>query len=478
MSELPSIIQGGMGVAVSGWRLARAVSSAGQLGVVSGTLLPVVLARRLQQGDPDGELRAALAAYPGAETARRILDRYFIPGGKAADAPFAAVPMPAVDPASAWTELTVAANFVEVWLAKRGHAGRVGLNLLEKIQTATLASLYGAMLAGVDVVLMGAGIPRAIPGILDKFAAGEAAELTVDTTGPAEAGGARMRLDPADLLPAPPTALRRPVFLAIVSSAALATTLARKASGRVDGFVVESVAAGGHNAPPRGGKAPGPDGQPVYGPRDEPELEKFRALGLPFWLAGERATRDGLRSALALGAAGVQVGTAFAFCEESGLDADLKRRVCDGSRAGTIRVFTDPYASPTGFPFKVVSLPGSLSESEVYAAHERRCDLGYLREPYRREDGTLGYRCAAEPEADFVRKGGDAAGATGRKCLCNGLLAAAGLGQARRDAVAGAVLVEPPIVTAGVDAAGVARYLAPAATSYPAASVLDAMLRD
>ena len=30
--------------------------------------------------------------------------------------------------------------------------------------------LYGAMLAGVDYVLMGAGIPRTIPGILDSLA--------------------------------------------------------------------------------------------------------------------------------------------------------------------------------------------------------------------------------------------------------------------------------------------------------------------
>jgi len=50
----PAIIQGGMGVAVSGWRLAKAVSSLGQLGVVSGTALDIVLVRRLQQGDPEG----------------------------------------------------------------------------------------------------------------------------------------------------------------------------------------------------------------------------------------------------------------------------------------------------------------------------------------------------------------------------------------------------------------------------------------
>ena len=81
-SQEPIIIQGGMGVAVSGWQLARAVSLAGQLGVVSGTALDVVLARRLQMGDPGGHMRRALAEFPYSNLADRILDRYFIPAGK------------------------------------------------------------------------------------------------------------------------------------------------------------------------------------------------------------------------------------------------------------------------------------------------------------------------------------------------------------------------------------------------------------
>ena len=36
-APLPRIIQGGMGVAISDWGLAQAVSRTGQLGVVSGT---------------------------------------------------------------------------------------------------------------------------------------------------------------------------------------------------------------------------------------------------------------------------------------------------------------------------------------------------------------------------------------------------------------------------------------------------------
>lgn len=494
-----------MGVAVSGWRLARAVSAAGQLGVVSGTLLPVVLARRLQLGDPAGELRAASSAFPDPALVARVLRRWFVAGGKSPREPFAAVPMPSADPSPAWTELTVLANFVEVWLAKRGHEGPVGLNLLEKIQLATLPSLYGAMLAGVDVVLMGAGIPRAIPGVLDRFAAGSDAELPLDVSDDDLAGATdtattprRLRFSPADWLAHPPASLRRPRFLAIVSSSALALNLARKASGRVDGFVVESPAAGGHNAPPRGGRAPGPDGQAVHGPRDEPEPDKFRAIGLPFWLAGERASPEALAAALAAGAAGVQIGTAFAFCAESGLTPDIKADALTLSRAGRARVFTDPVASPTGFPFKVLELPETLSDAGIYASHPRRCDLGYLREPYRAADGRLGYRCPAEPEDDYGAKGGDPAAACGRKCLCNGLLAAVGLGQLRRvetapasapasaaavtaaaaaTATAAAGLwVEPPLVTAGREVADIARFAAPDATGYTAADVLRHVL--
>jgi nitronate monooxygenase len=173
----------------------------------------------------------------------------------------------------------------------------------------------------------------------------------------------------------------------------------------------------------------------------------------------------------------VQVGTAFAFCAESGLDPAIKAKACALSRAGRVKVFTDPQASPTGFPFKVLGLEGSLSEPSVYAAHERRCDLGYLREPYMKPDGELGYRCAAEPVEDFVAKGGTVAETVGRKCLCNGLLAAVGLGQVRSSGAAGgASWTEPPIVTAGAETAEIARFLAPGAESYTADDVLDRML--
>ncbi len=468
----PLIIQGGMGVAVSNWRLARSVAQLGQLGVISGTLLAVVFARRLQAGDPGGHMADAMAHFPIPAIAERVRAAYFVPGGKPADAPFKAVGMPGITPSRALAELTVVANFAEVHLAKQGHANPVGINLLEKIQVGTLASLYGAMLAGVDYVLMGAGIPREIPGVLDRFAAGEPADLGIDIVGATPGAEKTLaRFDPAAFFDGAAPRLQRPQFLAIVSSATLATTLAKKSSGRVDGFIVEGDLAGGHNAPPRGPLQLSAEGEPVYGPRDVPDLPKIAALGLPFWLAGAYAEPQKLAAARAAGAAGVQIGTAFAFCEESAVRPDLRREVCRLARAGQARVHTDPLASPTGFPFKVLQMENTLSAADVYAARPRICDLGYLREAYARADGSIGYRCAAEPADDFIAKQGDAAAPAGRKCLCNGLIATAGLAQIRADGTA-----EPPILTAGNDVSQLARFLPGDAETYTAADVIRYVL--
>lgn len=176
-TTLPEIIQGGMGAGVSGWQLARAVSSAGQLGVVSGAALDFILARRLQLGDVGGDSRRTLKAFPVARVAHDILERYFVEGGKPSSSAFKSKPMVGQRPSRATQQLHVAANFVEVFLAKEGHDGPVGINFLEKIQPPTLPSLYGAMLAGVDLVIVGAEIPKDIPGILDRLCDHEPVEL-------------------------------------------------------------------------------------------------------------------------------------------------------------------------------------------------------------------------------------------------------------------------------------------------------------
>ncbi|MBI3469527.1 MAG: nitronate monooxygenase [Planctomycetes bacterium] len=461
-----------MGVAVSAWPLARAVSLTGQLGVVSGTGLDLVLARRLQLGDAGGHLRRAMAEFPFPEMADRILRRYFIDGGKSHDAPFAAKQVIGAELSREQCELLVVANFVEVFLAKEGHGGLIGVNYLEKIQVPTLPSLFGAMLAHVDYILMGAGIPRAIPGVIDRLVQGEPVELPLNVEGADANDRFVTRFDPAAFCGGGYPWLDKPRFLAIVASDTLAAMLARKATGRVDGFVIEGPTAGGHNAPPRGAPKRNERGEPIYGERDVPDLAAFRSLGRPFWLAGSYGTPQRVVEAVEQGAAGVQVGTAFAYCNESGLDPDIRRRVLALSRRNAIDVLTDADASPTGFPFKVVQLAGSMSDRASYEQRRRMCDLGYLRHAYRQADGTLGWRCPAEAVDAYVRKGGKPDDTQGRKCVCNGLLAAIGLGQTRTGSGS-----EKPLVTSGDDVCHLGRFLpTPEATTYSARDVVEYLL--
>ncbi len=478
--ELAKVIQGGMGVAVSDWRLARAVSSRGQLGVVSATGIDTVLVRRLQDGDPEGVIRRAMAAFPFQDLVGSVLRQYFLPDGRAPGARYKRAPRPSVAGRGQRLQqaLTMLGAYVEVFLAKEGHSGRVGVNLLTKIQLPNLASLYGSMLAGVDYVLMGAGIPREIPGALDRLAQHLPASLRLDVSRPDQGERPSAEAPTADFVPAEfgadgRGALKRPDFLPIVASHALAGVLQKKATGSIEGFVVEGPTAGGHNAPPRGKGIFDEAGQPVYGERDVVDLDKMRDLGVPFWLAGGYGSHEGLQEALAQGAAGIQVGTLFAYCRESGIATALKERVLEQAVAGRVTVRTDPRASPTGFPFKVVTLPGSASDEDVYGARGRVCDLGYLREVYQTDEGGVGYRCAAEPVEDYVGKGGDAADTVGRKCLCNALLANVGAGQSRKGGSS-----EPPLLTSGDDFSSVARMVGPGRSSYTAGDVLAYLLGD
>lgn len=470
MFELPKIIQGGMGAGVSSWRLAQAVSSLGQLGVVSGVALDVILARRLQDGDEGGSIRRALDHFPLPVIADRVLRKYFIPGGRKSGSPYLSVAVHSIDEARSLTELCILGNFVEVFLAREGHDHAVGINYLEKIQMPHLPSIYGAMLAGVAFVLVGAGIATRVPGLLDRFVTHESASYELNVTGAESSEVAAMHFDPyeyaADLPP-----LQRPRFLAIVASNILATTMVRRSTGRVDGFIIESPDAGGHNAPPRGKLQLDESGQPVYAEKDMVDLEKIRELGLPFWLAGRQATPERLGAALRLGAAGIQVGTAFAFCEESGLAREYREALLQKAVSKTASVFTDPLASPTSFPFKVAELENTLSEEHVYQSRERVCDLGFLREVFRTEAGSIVYRCPAEPIDAYLSKGGDLANTADRKCLCNALVSNIGMAQIRRGGY-----VEPALITAGDDLVDIARFLQPGQTTYTAREVIDTLL--
>lgn len=384
-------------------------------------------------------------------------------------------------------------NYAEVWLAKHnddnspvivnGGSGLVGVNRLTKVQLPTLASLYGAMLAHVDYVIMGAGIPLHVPAVLDAFAEGRDATFPIDVMGAQESTHSRFsplefwtkagKVELAEELSR--QRLPRPNFLPIVSSVVLAQSMLKKASGQgptkgINGFIIELPSAGGHNAPPRGfrydpvARSHAVDlnerGEPIYGPKDQVDLHKFleSAKGLPFWLAGSYGHADRFCEVLELGGAGIQVGTLFSLCKESGMDEETKQQIlrtlADPTEQG-LDVFTDPVASPTGYPFKALQLSGTLSDEQVYQERPRACSLGYLRTPYTDpEMGRVGYRCPAEPVEDWLKKGGEIEATVGRKCLCNALCANVGLPQARKVRTKSGesqIYVEDKFITIGDD---------------------------
>ncbi|MEK7527045.1 MAG: nitronate monooxygenase [Patescibacteria group bacterium] len=462
------IIQGGMGVYISTPFLARTCSLCPDvLGTVSCVASERVLARILQSGDPGGHFQRALEHFPFPGVAERIIKQYFVDGGIPANQKFKPVPAFNLQPHHDLIELTVAASFVFVWLAKEGQTGPISMNLLEKIQIPLIYQIFGAMLAGVDCVTMGAGITLQIPGVLDALSKGESPSYRVLVQGSKE-GTETISFNPHNFFGAKLPEMNRPDFLPIVSTHVLAELMTKRLpAGSIQGFVIEQPIAGGHNAPPRGQLVLDGKGEPVYGPRDEVAFDKLRDLGIPFWIGGGFASPEGLAKARALGAVGIQAGSIFALCEDSGMSSFFRKEIRRLGYRGELVIRTDPEASPTGFPFKVVQLPGTQSDPAVYEARERVCDLCALIIPYQRDDGTVGFRCSGEPVDNYLRKGGKLKNTLGAHCLCNGLLSAAGFGNPD----------ELPIFTLGDDVGFLRHLMSDEHSSYMAKDAFAYLLR-
>ena len=289
--------------------------------------MDTVFVRTLQEGDPGGHFRRALTTFPNVEMVERALDKYFIPKGKSDTKQYRSLPLWTISPPRQLEEACILGNYCEVWLAKHDDVGKptgglVGINRLTKVNLPSIHSLYGAMLADVDYVIMGAGIPSMIPGILDSLAEHKACSLPIAVTGALKDDEHTIQFSPnqfwkdttsKDLAKKP---LRRPKFLPIVSSTTLAQSLLKRSNGSgptrgIDGFVVELNQAGGHNAPPRGWHyEPSEQGhEPVYGTKDNVDVEAFTkvAKGLPFWFAGSYGRKEHLVDVLENGGNGVQV---------------------------------------------------------------------------------------------------------------------------------------------------------------------------
>lgn len=484
------LIQGGMGVYVSNWRLAQAVAKERPgitAGTVSGTGLDLVYSRLLQLGDPGGYVRKALEAFDekfDISIGQKIINRFFIEDGKEPTARYKYPPkqllrtpsgkdqLPAPEASHVPVvlsldeeviELLVATGFAETWLAKQGHNGHIFMNFLYKVELPLIYTIYGAMLAGVNGIIVGAGNPDGLPAICSQLASHQAVTKSLTVLYRQSGEEFILTFDPNSIADGKLTQvpLKRPAFLAIVSSENLVTALANSQTESPDGFIIEHHTAGGHNAGPQGPMVLDDKAQPIYNQTDEPDLAVIRQVGFPFWLAGGYGSREKVESAIQLGAVGIQAGSIFALAEESGMQAAYKTAIRNELKKDVEEsdmVLTTLF-SPTGYPFKVVNLEGTLAQESVYESRRRVCDLGLLQQrglSKPNEDGSrrLFQRCMAEPVENFIKKRGLPRNAENKRCLCNGLLATVGLGQIQTH---NGSSEEPAIVTLGNNLEGVRR---------------------
>ncbi|HPO74404.1 MAG TPA: hypothetical protein PLJ31_16760, partial [Armatimonadota bacterium] len=165
---MPRLIQAGMGIHISSARLANITSRLGALGVVSGAGLRHVVVEQVRAGAT--EAIAAARTFPFARYVEELLA--FAPGGSKHRS---AVPVDHPEPrlGALAKRLTTICAYVEVAMAKKGHRGKVGINVMWKCALSVLPTIYGSMLAGVDALVCGAGVPMELPGIVASIRAGK-----------------------------------------------------------------------------------------------------------------------------------------------------------------------------------------------------------------------------------------------------------------------------------------------------------------
>ncbi len=409
-----------MGPWVSGFKMAREVSlHTGWMGTVSLTGIDRVIAHTLQSGDPGGHFIRALSKFTYPEISKRVIERYYVRNGTGV---IINIPKYSLYPEIELIDLLICGSFCAVWLAKSGHNNPISVNSLEKMQLPTIYALTGAILAGVDCVTMGAGIPDQIPNVLDSIISGEKVKYKIDVVGRKEKF--LLEFDIEEYFGEKLSKLKCPDFLPIISSNLLADILVKRCSReKISGFVIEGPGAGGHNAPPRGHK----DGEFIYGKKDIIDLEEIKKLDIPFWLAGGYSNRSKLNEAISSGANGVQLASPFALCDESEINDKYKRELRANGYNGKLIVITSRF-SPTHFPFKVAKHDGTLSESDVFEKEKRGCYFGCLVTFFINDEGIIDSRCPAEPIDSFYLKGGKQEDALETRCLCRGLFENVGLG--------------------------------------------------
>ncbi|GAB4490769.1 MAG: nitronate monooxygenase [Thermodesulfovibrionales bacterium] len=309
------IIQGGMGVGVSLYPLAGAVAHEGGVGVVSSACLDRLVSKR---------------------TGKRLN--------------------------------TYDATYEEVSQAK-ASGGIAGINIMVALVRDYADSVRGALDAGADVIISGAGLPLGLPAI----------QHPKDTA----------------LIP-------------IVSSARALDLICRKwekLKYRPDAVVLEGPLAGGH----LGFKIDQIDSEEnrleVLLP---PVKDVARKYGdFPVIVAGGIYTHEDIVRFMEMGADGVQMGTRFLATEESSASPAYKAAVV-GATDEDIMVAHDP-GSPCGLPFRIIK-QSPMYVSALKKLRKPKCDKGYVL--LKDSEGKFTVCPAKESNEHHF-------------CICNGLLSSA-----------------------------------------------------
>lgn len=310
------IIQGGMGVGVSLHPLASAVAHEGGLGILSSACLDRLVSKR------EGR------KYNAYEAAR-----------------------------------------IEVSLAK-SKGGFAGINIMCALAKDYSDSVKGAIDAGADAIISGAGLPLGLPLIQD----------------------------PKD------TAL-----IPIVSSARALDLICKrweKIGYRPDAVVLEGPLAGGHVGF-KMDQIDNPDN------RLETLLPPVKDIaikhgGFPVIVAGGIYDHEDIVRFMKMGADGVQMGTRFLATEESSATPMYKQAVVDASESD-ILLASDP-GSPCGMPFRIIK-QSPMYVSAIQKSRPPKCDKGYVLLKDKEEKYTV---CPAKESNEH------------HFCICNGLLSSAG----------------------------------------------------
>ena len=311
------IIQGGMGVGVSLYPLASAVAKEGGVGIVSSACLDRLVSKRNNN--------------------KKIN--------------------------------TYDATYEEVSLSKAA-GGYAGINIMVALVRDYEASVKGALDAGADFIISGAGLPLSLPAIQ----------------------------------PPKDTAL-----IPIVSSARALELICKKwdrLGYRPDAVVLEGPLAGGH----LGFKIDQIDTEANKLENLFPPVKDMAMKygDIPVIVAGGIYTHADIVRFIEMGASGVQMGTRFLATVESSASADYKQAVIS-AKDEDIVVAHKP-GSPCGLPFRVIK-QSPMFVSALKRLRQPKCDKGYVL--LKDDDGKF-TRCPAKESNENCF------------CICNGLLSSAG----------------------------------------------------